>query len=244
LAKDYYLSPDNLTDFPVEYHGYHSDRIREIREDAKRIVFDEFHRTSKAQAVRSQVLMDMREGRKWKVQVCLLSQSLDDFDPVMVEFGTSVFILDAGPKTAIEKSVATFGLTATDEIALSTRVHGPRAGGATLLAQFATKAGIYTQLYTLTLGPIELWAFNTTSEDAYIRNALYKKIGSKATRKVLAKLFPAGSAASVVAERLENRKGSSSHQGLISDPEKEKGSILDEMVTEIFDYYNQKTKGL
>ncbi len=241
LAKDYYLSPDNLNDIPVEYHPYHSDRIREIREDAKRIVFDEFHRTSKALAVRNQVLMDMREGRKWKVQVCLLSQSLDDFDKVMVEFGTSVFILDAGPKTAIQKSVETFGLSETDELALSTRVHGPRAGGATLLAQFATKSGIYTQLYTLTLGPIELWAFNTTSEDAFIRNELYKTLGPQKTRKLLAKLFPGGSAASVVAQRLENRKGSSSISGLISDPEKEKGSILDEMVKEILAYYEKNS---
>jgi intracellular multiplication protein IcmB len=239
LAKDYYLSPDNLNDIPQEYHAFHGERIREIREDAKRIVFDEFHRTSKAAAVRNQVLMDMREGRKWKVQVCLLSQALDDFDPVMVEFGTSVFILDAGPKTAIEKSVATFGLTATDEIALTSRVHGPRAGGATLLAQFATKAGIYTQLYTLTLGPIELWAFNTTSEDAYIRNALYQKIGPKKSRQTLAKLFPSGSAAAVVVERLENRKGKASQQGLIADADKERGSILEEMVAEILAYHNK-----
>ncbi len=233
LAKDYYLSQDNLNDIPVAYHGFHGERIKEIREDAKRIVFDEFHRTSKALAVRNQVLMDMREGRKWKVQVCLLSQALEDFDPVMVEFGTSVFILDAGPKTAIEKSVKTFGLSKTDEIALSTRVHGPRAGGATFLAQFATKSGIYTQLYTLTLGPIELWAFNTTAEDAFIRNELYKKIGPEKARRILAKLYPGGSAASFVATRLEQRKGTSGTSGLLQDPEKEKGSILDEMVKEI-----------
>jgi len=239
LAKDYYLSQDNLNDIPKEYHSYHGDRIREIREDAKRIVFDEFHRTSKATAVRNQVLMDMREGRKWKVQVCLLSQSLDDFDKVMVEFGTSVFILDAGPQTAIKKSVATFGLSETDEIALSTRVHGPRAGGSTLLAQFSTKSGIYTQLYTLTLGPIELWAFNTTAEDAYIRNELYKKIGPKKTRQLLAKLYPSGSAASAVFKRLESRKGTSSQTGLISDPEKEKGSVLEEMIAEILVYFEK-----
>jgi intracellular multiplication protein IcmB len=239
LAKDYYLSNENLNDIPAAYHGYHGERIKEIREDAKRIVFDEFHRTSKAQAVRTQVLMDMREGRKWKVQVCLLSQALDDFDKVMVEFGTSVFILDAGPKTAIEKSVATFGLSPTDELALATRVHGPRAGGATLLAQFATKVGIYTQLCTLTLGPIELWAFNTTAEDAFIRNALYAKIGPKKTRLLLAKIYPSGSAASTVFERLEKRKNAPTNSGLISDPEKERGSILDEMVNELLEIYRK-----
>lgn len=243
LAKDYYLSQDNLNDIPVSYHPFHKERIREIREDAKRIVFDEFHRTSKAQAVRNQVLMDMREGRKWKVQVCLLSQALEDFDKVMVEFGTSVFILDAGPKTAIEKSAQTFGLSDTDKLALSTRVHGPGAGGSTMLVQFATKSGIYTQLYTLTLGPIELWAFNTTAEDAFIRNELYQKIGPKITRQILAKMFPSGSAAPVVAKRLEDRKGSAKG-GLISDPEEEKGSILEEMVKEILEFYQRTVMGV
>ena len=61
-------------------------------------------RTSKAQSVRDQVVVDMREGRKWKVQVALLSQSLEDFDAVMVEFATSIFIMDAGPQQAIDKS--------------------------------------------------------------------------------------------------------------------------------------------
>ncbi|HRE31783.1 MAG TPA: hypothetical protein PLD88_07415, partial [Candidatus Berkiella sp.] len=99
-AKSFYLTEDNLEDFPKQYHDYHRQRILQIREDPKRLVMDEFHRTSKAQAVRDQVVVDMREGRKWKVQVALLSQSLDDFDSVMVEFATAIFIMDAGPQQA------------------------------------------------------------------------------------------------------------------------------------------------
>ncbi len=75
-------------------------------------------------------------------------------------------------------------------MALKTRVHGPREGGATFLAQFATKSGINTQLLTNTLGPIELWAFSTTAEDARLRNLLYQKIGPTEARRVLANLFP------------------------------------------------------
>ena len=47
--------------------------------------------------------MDMREGRKWNVQIALISQSIDDFDDMMVEFATSIFIMDAGPEQAIVK---------------------------------------------------------------------------------------------------------------------------------------------
>ena len=76
-------------------------------------------------------------------------------------------------------------------------MHGPREGGGTFLAQFATKTGINTQLLTLTLGPIELWAFSTTAEDANLRNQLYKKIGPNNARKVLARIFPGGTATKI-----------------------------------------------
>ena len=230
LARHYYLTEDIINDIPQLYKTYHTKRIKEIREDPKRIVFDEFHRTSKAQAVRDQVIVDMREGRKWKVQVALLSQSLDDFDPVMIEFATAIFIMDAGPKQAIEKSAKVFGLSDTAKLALETRVHGPRADGSTFLAQFATKTGSNTQLITSTIGPIELWAFNTTAEDVRIRKALYEKVGATTARKLLAKFYPSGSAAKVVEERLANIK----HEGEIISNEQSL-NIIDKLIEEILE---------
>lgn len=237
LARHYYLTDDMLKDLPAIYHEHHKKRILDIREDPKRIVFDEFHRTSKAKAVRDQVIVDMREGRKWRVQVALISQSLEDFDPIMVEFATSVFIMDAGPKQAIERSTKVFGLSETAKIALETRVHGPRAGGATFLAQFSTKWGVNTQLITNTIGPIELWAFNTTAEDARIRNALYEKIGAAETRRFLAKLYPNGSAALVVEERMRLLKEKSD---LITDTQS--ASVVEALIEEIYERYKQAQK--
>lgn len=234
LARHYYLTEDMMSDFPEAYREYHRKRISEIREDAKRIVYDEFHRTSKASAVRDQVILDMREGRKWNVQIALISQSLDDFDAVMVEFATSIFIMDAGPEQAIKRSTEIFGLSETARVALKTRVHGPREGGATFLAQFATKAGINTQLLTSTLGPIELWAFSTTAEDARVRNALYQKIGPKEARRVLANIFPNGSVKSLVEGRLASLK---EQQGIIE--EASNLSIVDQLVDEILEAYSK-----
>jgi intracellular multiplication protein IcmB len=202
LGRSYYLTLESLAEMPSLYKDYHTVRITEIREDPKRLVMDEFHRTSKAKAVRDQVIVDMREGRKWNVQIALLSQSLTDFDATMVEFATSVFIMDAGPITAIEKSANIFGLSATEKLALRTKVHGPRAGGGTFLAQFATKKGVSTQLLTNTLGPIELWAFSTTSQDTRVRNELYDRIGPLNARRVLAHMFPGGSVAGLLEQRL------------------------------------------
>lgn len=232
LGRHYYLTEDMLNDFPEVYREYHRGRISEIREDPKRLVYDEFHRTSKARAVRDQVILDMREGRKWNVQIALISQSLDDFDAVMVEFATSIFIMDAGPEQAIKRSTEIFGLSETARVALKTRVHGPREGGATFLAQFATKNGMNTQLLTNTLGPVELWAFSTTAEDARIRNILYQKLGPSEARRVLANLFPSGSVKSLIEHRLASLK----EQGTLIEESSNLG-IIDQLVNEILNEY-------
>jgi len=233
MARHYYLTEESMGHVPTQYQSYHKERIREIREDPKRIVYDEFHRTSKSQAVREQVIIDMREGRKWKVQISLLSQSIDDFDPVMVEFATSIFIMDAGPSQAIEKTCRTFGLSETAKIALRNRVHGPREGGATFLAQFATKTGVSVQLLTLTLGPIELWAFSTTAEDAMVRNQLYAQLGPAEARRFLALLFPNGSVTKEIGERLNALK----EEGGLIEEEGTLG-IIEEFVNEILAAYS------
>ncbi|AAO91118.1 type IVa secretion system protein IcmB [Coxiella burnetii] len=236
LGRHYFLTDDNVADMPEGYRHYHQARIAEIREDPKRIVFDEFHRTAKAQAVRDQVIQDMREGRKWKVQVALLSQSLDDFDEIMVEFATSIFIMDAGPEQTVRKTAEIFGLSHTAEIALKTRVHGPREDGATFLAQFATKNGLNTQLLTATLGPVELWSLNTTAEDVNIRNQLYKRIGPKETRRILATMFPSGTAT----KALEDRYADYKEEGRLIDDTAKHG-IMQSLINEILEtYYSEK----
>jgi intracellular multiplication protein IcmB len=234
LARHYYLTEENVGDIPDMYKNYHKIRIKEIRETPKRLVYDEFHRTAKSLAVREQVVIDMREGRKWNVQVALISQSLDDFDSVMMEFGTSIYIMDAGPLSAIERTAKIFGLSDTAKLVLRTRVHGPREGGSTFLAQFSTNNGLNTQLLTCTLGPIELWAFSTTAEDAQIRNQLYRRIGPVETRRVLATLFPSGSAKKYIERRLNILREES---GLII--EASNLSIADQIIEEILQAYTK-----
>jgi intracellular multiplication protein IcmB len=235
LAKDFYLTSEGLSGIDKVYHSYHEKRVSDIREDSKRLVLDEFHRTSKVQAVRDQVVQDMREGRKWNVQIALISQSLDDFDDVMVEFGTSIFIMDAGPEQAVAKTCKVFGLSNTARLALKSSVHGPKAGGATFLAQFATKEGINTQLLTLTLGPIELWSFSTTAEDTYIRNNLYDLLGPAEARRVLANIFSSGSSTKYIENKLKSMTDDTS--GIISSDEK--NDVLDSTVKDIMSSYKK-----
>jgi intracellular multiplication protein IcmB len=232
LGRNFFLTEESISDMPESYRQYHEQRISEIREDPKRLVFDEFHRTSKVQAMRDQVVQDMREGRKWGVQIGLISQSLDDFDDVMIEFATSIFIMDAGPEQAIQKTAQVFGLSATAVTALRTRVHGPREGGATFLAQFATKEGMNTQLLTNTLGPMELWALSTTAIDVNIRNKLYRKLGPREARRLLGNLFPSGSAVSLVETRLAEMRD----RQMVIDEQARTG-VIDSMINDILSAY-------
>ncbi len=234
LARNYYFTEESLIFVPEQYRNHHRARISEIREDHKRLVYDEFHRTSKAQAVRDQVIVDMREGRKWKVQVALISQSVDDFSNVMIEFATAIYIMDAGPAQSVRRTAEIFGLTETAQIALRTRVHGPREGGATFLVQYATKNGINMQLLTSTLGPIELWAFSTTAEDVKVRNTLYRQLGPKEGRRLLATLFPGGSCTKLIEKRLLRIR---EERGQITDTVEK--SVVEELILEILEAYSK-----
>ena len=236
-ARQYYLNEENVADMPVSYQRFHKQRIAEIREDPKRIVYDEFHRTSKAQAVRDQVIVDMREGRKWNVQVALLSQSLDDFDRVMIEFSTSVFIMDAGPEQTVKQTQKVFGFSDTEAGALRNYVNGPGPTGAPFLARFATKDGPNTQLLTVTLGPIELWALSTTAADVAIRRELYERLGPQHARKLLARVFPSGTATKLLEERYaKHQRGSD----FLDDSQKE--NVMRELVDELVQLYHKGNK--
>ena len=242
MAKDFYITEGSLGEMPYPghlecppnvpanaYRDHHRTRIEAIREDLKRICYDEFHRTSKAQTVRDQVLIDMREGRKWAVDVTLASQALEDFDVTMMEFATGIFVMDGGNAQTVAKIANVFGFQdPAEQAAMQYSVHGPKKGGGTFLAKFSTTAGWYTMLLTSTLGPIELWAFSTTAEDVAVRNKLYGLVGPKLARKLLAVKYPNGSAKSDIDARKEKLR--SSGASVDSDGSNIIGTILEELL--------------
>ena len=193
LVRDFFMDAEEAAQAPDRYKAFHQDRVRDLREDAKRIVFDEFHRTDASPLVRTQVMTDIREGRKRGIQIALFSQSIDDFDETMVDLSTSVWILGAATKQAIDKAGRIFGFSESVLSAMG-RIGSPSKAGANLISRLVTNKGVFQQFVTNTLGPIELWAFSTTAQDAAIRDALYRRLGPVEARKRLAARFPGGSA--------------------------------------------------
>jgi intracellular multiplication protein IcmB len=247
-SADFYLNEDDLPNFPAPpeielpetvpapaYKLFHKKKIQDIREDLKRVCYDEFHRTGSAAAVRNQILLDMREGRKWKVDIMLASQSVRDFDKEMIGFATNVYIMDPGNADNLNALEEQFGLTPAEKYALANHVHGPSPAGVTFMGRFTTLAGTYSSLLTLTVGALEMWALNTTVESVAIRKRLYERVGPKKARLILARAFPSGSAQSYVEERKAKVKG----VGGVLD-EKAEENIFDTICDELVKTYGRE----
>lgn len=187
------------------FHNYHRKRIREIEENPKCIVYDEFHRTGGQKGVRQSVLVDMREGRKFNTRVSLASQMIEDFDEEMIRLATSIYMLKKGSNEDLIVAKERFKLSDTALERLDRECHGPSAKGASFLVMYKTKLGDFTQILVNNLGSIELWAFSTTSEDVALRNRMYRLCSPSEARKRLAMMFPSGSAKTIIDKMKEEQ---------------------------------------
>jgi intracellular multiplication protein IcmB len=226
MARDFYLNEETLGLFPEDYRKFQEKRIRRIRETPKRIVMDEFHRTKSSPIIRDQVKIDMREGRKWGVQVALASQLLDDFDPEMISMATGFWLMGVNAEADADKAADMFGLSKTAKSVLIHALRGPGPGGAPFLAILQMKDGRHEHMLVNTLGPMELWAFSTTAEDVGLRNRLYNSLGPGEARRRLAKRFPKGTAKDEIERRVVIRAergdtGTEASDGVIEELSKE-----------------------
>ncbi|MDD5586218.1 MAG: type IV secretion protein IcmB [Alphaproteobacteria bacterium] len=210
LIRAWWMGQDSLRNMPEKCRPYHELRLRDIRESPKRLCFDEFHRTSKTTAVRAQVVRDVREGRKWGVQIVLASQLLDDFSTDMVDLATGVWVCGtAVSERAINETAERFGLSDTARWVMRYRLTGPRPSGAPVLLLLSTNEGRYEQHLVNTLGPVELWALSTSAEDVEVRTRLYIALGAPTARQILSQFFPGGTARHEIRRRvvLRTEKG-------------------------------------
>ncbi|MGN7437350.1 MAG: hypothetical protein ACTHOO_01805 [Alcanivorax sp.] len=230
LVRSWWMSADTLQNVPEKFREYHALRLQDIGETPKRLNFDEFHRTSKSNSVRAQIIRDVREGRKRGVQIVLTSQLIDDFDKDMVDLATGVWILGTAiSDKAVQDVVDRFGLSNTARHVMRFKLTGPKSIGAPALVVIGSTSGRYEQHIYNTLGPIELWAFSTSAEDVAIRNRLYTTLGAARARQMLAMKFPGGSARNEIRRRvLSDSKEGDSRQAMIS-------AVLEKIVEEMIE---------
>lgn len=200
-AKEILLHKEDLPDFNPKYLAYHQQRLEALRGVPRCMAYDEYHRTSSAAAVREQVMLDIREGRKRGYRVVLASQRHVDFDETLVSLATSIFILGGETDENNKQIVEKFGFPQYAEYLLKHKITGPGRGGSNMLAYHTTKRGPMYQYQTITLPSVELWAYSTTEEDTAIRDALYVLLGPADARARLAERFPSGSAKNEIERR-------------------------------------------
>lgn len=237
LIRSWWLSPDALRSISGRYRPYHEERLREIRETPKRLCYDEFHRTANSFAVRAQLIRDVREGRKWGVQIVLASQLVNDFTSDMIDLATGIWVCGATASDhAIEEIATKFSLSETARWVLRYRLTGPKPSGAPVLLILSTTEGRYEQHVINTLGPIELWALSTSAEDVAIRTRLYDKIGANTARRLLATAFPGGSARQEIRRRIVMR----TEKGELANNATQ--AVLIEIVDELASYVTKEIR--
>ncbi len=203
MVRHWWVGPEMLQSIPEKFRPWHEMRLQDIIESPKRLCYDEFHRTNSSRSVRSQIIRDVREGRKRGVQIALSSQLLDDFDDSMIDLATGIWVLGTAiSDQAVDNIVDRFGLSATARHVIRYKLTGPKAGGAPVLFVLGTTEGRYEQHLYNTLGPIELWALSTSSEDVAVRTRLYERLGAYRARQMLAANFPGGSARGEIKRRV------------------------------------------
>lgn len=229
LAQNFFLHPDLVALVPSHVREYHRERFREIRESVKRIDYDEWHRTSDSPPVQAQAALDVREGRKYNVQIGFASQHLSDFSDHLIADSTARWVLKTGDEKEAEEIITRFNVSEAGAHIVRHRLPGPGPDGAPFFVILNADGARYEQLLVNSLGPIELWAFSTTPGDTALRERLYERLSSGEALRRLAAIFPRGSA---LAE-IERRKASRLRKGEQDSDAEE--SVVDELAGELLD---------
>ena len=228
LARNFFLHPDYVAFVPERVRDYHRTRFTEIYEALKRLDNDEWHRPKDGPQVLAQADIDVREGRKHRVQIGFASQRLSDFSDGILGQSTARFVLRAGDQADVEQIVKRFGLSAASGKIVRYRLTGPKKTGAPFLAVLTTEGGIqYEQLLVNSLGPVELWALSTTPADTALRNRIYAKVGFSEGLRRLSKVFPDGSAQEEVERRTKARLKKGDAQDRVE------AGVVDELADEL-----------
>jgi intracellular multiplication protein IcmB len=176
------------------YVRYWEVRYHEIAETPKRLCMDEYHLTGGVESIAKQVKSDAREGRKWGLELILVSQLLADFD-VLADMASTVLVLNADSNEVREEARRVFGFDETVKTALERHVHGPQGRrGANFLARFKLRDEERWIVLNNSLGPRMLWALTTKAEDRQVRDELYRRLTVNEALRILAAWFPDGTA--------------------------------------------------
>ena len=203
----FFIQETDTTLPPDLYRKYYERFVAGLKQDHKRIFFDEFHRVSQNSSVAGQIVSDIqtviRESRKWNIHIAVYSQEPKDIPETIANLSTTAFVFGVNGKRSIaEEAAERFGMGSSSVEAMMDSLKKPDRRGSTIMARYVTNEGSIVQSLRNTVGPIALWGFSSTSEDTTLRDRLYQEFGPVATRRALARMYPGGSIKESVFEPL------------------------------------------
>lgn len=214
-TQSYFYNSEILSNFEPLYKSYAEKLISECIEDYKRVNIDEYWRTGNLPGVEQTVLMLFRVSRKFKISNLLASQDLSDYNDTIIK-SASGFIFLGKPKEAEITDIRNkIGLSDSAVKLLNSNSFGSSKGE--MLFVFDTDRGRFFHHLFLNMGRTELWANSSTNRDVTLRRILCSEFGEKIAYKILAKEFPSGNCAYMVAQiNLERGDSNNADEGLDS----------------------------
>ena len=177
------------------YLDYWQQRYTNIQQTRKRFCFDEFHVTGSSPLMASQIDQDIRQGRKWGFEIYLASQKIQDFERY-IDLASNVFVLKSDTDRDRQEMQSVLGVSDAIREGIKTMVNGPSKDisiAPTFLVGRKTTLGESWLFAKNRIGPVRLWALNTSLEDRQLRKALIAMMGDVNTAlELLAKRFPNG----------------------------------------------------
>jgi len=180
------------------YERYWRRTFQTIAETPKRMMMDEYHLTGTIGTINDVVWHDCRTGRKWNLEVCLVSQELGDFQGLTSQ-ATTIMVLNSDSQEARDKLMKELGGTPAIDSALQRYVNGPDKSdpskGANVLAMYKLRNDEKRWvIFNNALGIRLLWALSTKTEDRAVRDELYNRVPLERALDMLARRFPEGTA--------------------------------------------------
>lgn len=190
------------------YRPLHLERLEQLDQEVKTKVYDELHNAAKVPFIFPMLETQDREQRKFGVRTVLSSQYMRDFPDAILRSANSLFMMEVDPddeKLLIER----FNVPEVTIRKFQRTGSGPAADGSGVpfLGVFRIKGGgTLARILKNALGPLELWALNSSPADSALRKLLYDEVGGATARSMLAGTFKQGSAQKMI-ELRQKRAG-------------------------------------
>jgi len=185
------------------YHAMHLERLEQLDQEVKTKVYDELHNAAKVPFIFPMLETQDREQRKFGIRTVLSSQYVRDFPKAILESANSLFMMEVDPQD--EKFLIEHFNVPKVTIRKFQRIgSGPAADGSGVpfLGVFKIKGrGTLARILKNAMGPLELWALNSSATDSPLRRLLYEEVGGSTARAILADAFKQGTAEKLLALR-------------------------------------------